>query len=325
MPVDQYIGGIEHAILHLLYSRFFMRAIAYQNNNFKYLEPFSGLFTQGMVCHETYKDEKGKWIAKDEIELVDKKTFVKKGSREKIIVGPSEAMSKSKKNIVDPENVIQNYGADAIRWFILSDSPPNKDVQWSAEGISASFKFIQKLWNLNINIINRKSKKTDKNEDEKLEKYTIKMFFNINKNLENFQYNVVIANFYDIYNNFVIFLENQKVSSDSLRKNFEKVLILIMPILPHFASECLTALNPKLHLENISWPTFSKTLMEDSDCNIVIQINGKKRSLIKLPINSNENFVVEKARQEINVKKYLINHNVKKQIYVKNRLINFII
>ena len=325
MPVDQYIGGVEHAILHLLYSRFFMRAIAYQNNNFKYVEPFSGLFTQGMVCHETYKDEKGKWVGPDEIELVNDKTFVKKGSREKVIVGPAEAMSKSKKNIIDPENVIQNFGADAIRWFILSDSPPSKDIQWSEEGISASFKFIQKLWNLNLNIINRKGKKTDENEDSKLEKYTIKMFFNINKNLENFQYNVVIANFYDIYNNYINFIENQKISTDSLRKNFEKILTLIIPILPHFASECLTMLNSKLNLENISWPVYDKVLIEDSDCNIVIQINGKKRSLIRLPINSNESFVIEKAQQESNVKKYLINNNVKKQIYVKNKLINFII
>ena len=325
MPVDQYIGGVEHAILHLLYSRFFMRAIAHKNSNFKHIEPFYGLFTQGMVCHETYKDEKGNWVSQDEIELVDDKTFVKKGSRVKITVGPSEAMSKSKKNIIDPENVIQNFGADAIRWFILSDSPPSKDIQWSEEGISASFKFIQKLWNLNLNIINRKDKKIDENEDNKLEKYTIKMFFNINKNLENFQYNVVIANFYDIYNNYINFIENQKISSDSLKKNFEKILILIMPILPHFAHECLTALNSKLNLENIFWPIYNKALMEDSDCNIVIQINGKKRSLIKLPINSRENFVVEKAKQEPNIKKYLINNNVKKQIYVKNRLINFII
>jgi leucyl-tRNA synthetase len=278
-----------------------------------------------MVCHETYKDEKGEWVGRDEIELVDDKTFVKKESREKVTVGPSEAMSKSKKNIIDPENVIQNFGADAIRWFILSDSPPGKDIQWSEEGISASFKFIQKLWNLNLNIINRKGKKTNENEDDKLEKYTTKMFFNINKNLENFQYNVVIANFYDIYNNYINFIENQKISTDSLRKNFEKILTLIIPILPHFASECLTILNSKLNLENISWPVYDKVLIEDSDCNIVIQINGKKRSLISLPINSNESFVIEKAKQESNVKKYLINNNVKKQIYVKNRLINFII
>jgi len=325
MPVDQYIGGIEHAILHLLYSRFFMRAIAYGNDNFKYIEPFSGLFTQGMVCHETYKDEKGRWLGKDEIELVDDKTFIKKESREKVIVGPSEAMSKSKKNIIDPENVIQKFGADAIRWFILSDSPPGKDIQWSEEGISSSFKFIQKLWNLNINIISRKNKKMNENQNSKLAEYTNKMFYNINKNLENFQYNVVIANFYDIYNNYIAFVDNQKISRDSLRKNFEKILVLIMPILPHFASECLTMLNPKLNLENISWPVYDKVLMEDSDCNIVIQINGKKRSLIKLPINSDENFVIEKAKLESNVKKYLINNNIKKQIYVKNRLINFII
>jgi len=325
MPVDQYIGGVEHAILHLLYSRFFMRAIAYKNNNFKYIEPFSGLFTQGMVCHETYKDEKGKWLGKDEIELVDDKTFIKKESREKVIVGPPEAMSKSKKNIIDPENVIKKFGADAIRWFILSDSPPSKDIQWSEEGISSSFKFIQKLWNLNLNIIGRKDKKTNENENNKLEKYTVKMFFNINKNLENFQYNVVIANFYDIYNNYITFVDNQKISGDSLRKNFEKILVLIMPILPHFASECLILLNPKLNLENISWPVYDKVLIEDSDCNIVIQINGKKRSLIRLPINSDENFVIEKAKLESNVKKYLINNNIKKKIYVKNRLINFII
>jgi leucyl-tRNA synthetase len=325
MPVDQYIGGIEHAILHLLYSRFFMRAIAYKNKNFKYIEPFSGLFTQGMVCHETYKDEKGRWLSKDEIELVDDKTFIKKESKKKVIVGPSEAMSKSKKNIIDPENVIKKFGADAIRWFILSDSPPGKDIQWSEEGISSSFKFIQKLWNLNLNIIGRKDKKMNENENNKIENYTIKMFFNINKNLENFQYNVVIANFYDIYNNYITFIDNQKISSDSLRKNFEKILVLIMPILPHFASECLTMLNSKLNLKNISWPVYDKVLMEDSDCNIVIQINGKKRSLIRLPINSDENFVIKKAKLESNVKKYLINNNIKKQIYVKNRLINFII
>jgi len=234
-------------------------------------------------------------------------------------------MSKSKKNTIDPENVIQKFGADAIRWFILSDSPPGKDIQWSEEGISSSFKFIQKLWNLNLNIIGRKDKKMNENENNKLEKYTSKMFFIINKNLENFQYNVVIANFYDIYNNYITFIENQKISSDSLRKNFEKILVLIMPILPHFASECLTTLNSKLNLENISWPVYDKVLMEDSDCNIVIQINGKKRSLIRLPINSDENFVIEKAKLESNVKKYLINNNIKKQIYVKNRLINFII
>ena len=152
MPVDQYIGGVEHAILHLLYSRFFMRALSDKNNNFNILEPFSGLFTQGMVCHETYKDPDNNWISPEEIENIDGKKYLKQDRSKLISVGPSESMSKSKKNTIDPENIIANYGADSARLFILSDSPPEKDVQWSEEGIVSSFKFIQKLWKLNEKI-----------------------------------------------------------------------------------------------------------------------------------------------------------------------------
>ena len=156
MPVDQYIGGVEHAILHLLYSRFFMRAIGYKNTNFKFLEPFDGLFTQGMVCHETYKDSKGNWINPNDIETENGKDyFLKSNKNEKIIVGPSESMSKSKKNTIDPEEIINSYGADAVRLFILSDSPPEKDVQWSEQGMQASYKFLQKLWGLNELILKK--------------------------------------------------------------------------------------------------------------------------------------------------------------------------
>ena len=155
MPVDQYIGGVEHAILHLLYSRFFMRAISDKNEKFKFNEPFKGLFTQGMVCHETYKDEKGKWFNPEEVETNDGKSYYLKSDRnKKIVVGPSESMSKSKKNTIDPENIIKNYGADAVRLFILSDSPPEKDIQWSEQGMVASYKFLQKLWNLNQLVLN---------------------------------------------------------------------------------------------------------------------------------------------------------------------------
>ena len=234
-------------------------------------------------------------------------------------------MSKSRKNIVDPENVIKNYGADSIRWFILSDSPPNREILWSDEGISSAYKFIQKLCNLNLNINKRKIATTKNNRNKDLEKYTNKMIFEITKNLENFHYNVVVANFYDIYNNFSDFFSNQEISNESLKVNFEKILILIMPILPHFACECLSKNNSRLNLEKLVWPIFNKALIEDEDCNIVIQINGKKRGLIKLPKNTSETLVAKKAKDEVNVKKYLINNNIKKQIYVKNKLINFII
>ena len=156
MPVDQYIGGVEHAILHLLYSRFFMQALSYKNDDFKLKEPFDGLFTQGMVCHETYKDQNNKWLSPDEVTSEDGKKFYKKDSpSEQVVVGPTESMSKSKKNTIDPENIIKNYGADSVRLFILSDSPPEKDVQWSDQGMLASFKFVQKLWTLNSKILDK--------------------------------------------------------------------------------------------------------------------------------------------------------------------------
>ena len=153
MPVDQYIGGVEHAILHLLYSRFFMQAFSYKNEKFNFKEPFKGLFTQGMVCHETYKDKNNNWLSPEEIISKDGKKYLKDNTSQEIRVGPSESMSKSKKNTINPENIISSYGADSVRLFILSDSPPEKDVQWSEEGIAASHKFIQKLWALNSKIL----------------------------------------------------------------------------------------------------------------------------------------------------------------------------
>ena len=163
MPVDQYIGGIEHAILHLLYSRFFTKGINKFNKNINLNEPFKNLFTQGMVCHETYKDDKGNWLYPDEVSKVDAKKFIKKIDKTKVIVGPSESMSKSKKNTIDPETMINQYGADAVRWFILSDSPPEKDVQWSDTGVLSANKFLQKIWNLNHQISIRKEIKKMKN------------------------------------------------------------------------------------------------------------------------------------------------------------------
>ena len=156
MPVDQYIGGVEHAILHLLYSRFFMRALNFKNDKFKITEPFESLFTQGMVCHETYQDQNKNWLSPDEIETKDGKNyFVKNDPKSSVIVGPSESMSKSKKNTIDPETMIENYGADAVRLFILSDSPPEKDVQWSDQGMVSSYKFVQKFWLLHQKILEK--------------------------------------------------------------------------------------------------------------------------------------------------------------------------
>ena len=211
MPVDQYIGGIEHAILHLLYSRYFMRAIEYKNENFNIKEPFESLFTQGMVCHETYKDENNNWLSPEEVEKVNN-NFVKKNNHAQTVkVGPSESMSKSKKNVVDPELIIKNYGADSVRLFILSDSPPEKDVQWSEQGMVSSYKFIQKLWILHNEIKEKIFKETNENFDNEIDEFTNQTVAKITNNLDKFNYNVIVANMYGTYNYLIDYLKKKKI------------------------------------------------------------------------------------------------------------------
>ena len=319
MPVDQYIGGVEHAILHLLYSRFFMRALGYKNKKFNYIEPFQSLFTQGMVCHETYKNEENKWIYPSEVEKNSEGNFIIKKDKKRVVVGPSEAMSKSRKNIVDPEEMINIYGADSIRWFMLSDSPPERDVQWSLEGVSAAFKFIQKLWKLNNDILNKKDSTSD-TEDLTLRKAVNKTIYNVTKNLDNFQYNVVIANIHEIYNLLCDQLLNNKTSNKTLKNEWEKITMLLMPLAPHLAHECCEKLNKKFY-----WPQYNHKLLKEENCKIVIQVNGRKRGVLEIPVNSKEQTIVKKSKEIDNVLKYLENTEVMKNIYIKNKLINFII
>ena len=235
MPVDQYIGGVEHAILHLLYSRFFMQALSYKNDDFNLKEPFDGLFTQGMVCHETYKDQKNSWLSPEEVHSTDGKKFFKKNNpSEQVTVGPTESMSKSKKNTIDPENIIKNYGADSVRLFILSDSPPEKDVQWSDQGMMASFKFIQKLWILNSKILEKIKNNNEDNKNENITKFTNQLIYKITQNLEKFHYNVIVANLYEMYN-FLIKEVEKPIKKEILIENYKKILILMSPFIPHFA------------------------------------------------------------------------------------------
>ena len=321
MPVDQYIGGVEHAILHLLYSRFFMRAISHENKNFNLKEPFSGLFTQGMVCHETYKDPENNWVSPDEIETIEGKKYLKKDNSKLITVGASESMSKSKKNTIDPENIISNYGADAARLFILSDSPPEKDVQWSEEGIVSSFKFIQKLWNLNLKFIEEIKKEHQKDDNEEISKFTNRLIKKVTENLENFSYNKIVANLHEMYAFMFKALENN-YSKKTLIKNYQNILILMSPVIPHFASECLEILNNK---EKIIWPEYNKNLIQEDEVNIVIQINGKKREIIKSQRGTTEENLLKLVMTNDKLSKYLENNPIRKKIYIKDKLINIIL
>jgi len=320
MPVDQYIGGIEHAILHLLYSRFFTKGIKKCDKNFNLSEPFKNLFTQGMVCHESYKDEKGNWLYPDEIEKVNSKDYVKKTDKTKVYVGPPESMSKSKKNTIDPEIMINQYGADAVRWFILSDSPPEKDVQWSDTGVESANKFLQKIWNLNYLVSVRNDRNSNKAIEEKMVTEINGYINKIDESINDFRFNVSIAHFYQIYKTFKDYL-NLEVNNEILVDNITKIMKLMMPFVPHLSHECLELLNCKI-VNN--WPNVDMDNISN-EIKLAVQINGKTRDIVTIGKDKNQSEVNLLVIKDSKAKKYIDNKNIIRIIFVKNKIINYII
>ena len=321
MPVDQYIGGVEHAILHLLYSRFFMRAINFENQDFKITEPFQSLFTQGMVCHETYKDQDNNWLSPVEIEKVNNKVVKKDNPDVVVKVGPSESMSKSKKNVIDPEDIINTFGADSVRLFILSDSPPEKDIQWSEQGMTSSYKFIQKLWMLNTLVLDEIKKKHSKDDDDEFKKKTNIFINNVTNNLSNFTYNKIIANIHEIHSS-ISKLIKKKYSPKTIIDNYKKILVCMLPVIPHFSNECIELLKDTSELE---WPNVDRQLLIEENINFVVQVNGKKRGLIKANRDISEEELINLIKKNVEINKYIKNQEFKKKIFVPNKLINIII
>ncbi len=321
MPVDQYIGGVEHAILHLLYSRFFMRAISLNNDEIKLKEPFKGLFTQGMVCHETYKDENNNWLSPEEITTTNgKEYFLKEDQSKKVLVGPSESMSKSKKNTIDPQKMIDTYGADSVRFFILADSPPERDIQWSDDGMLTSFKFIQKISNLNDKIFEICKLKESKNNDQ-IDIFTNQIINKANQSLEKFRYNVLIAIFHEIYS-FFRKISEQNENYKNLKDNYKKILIIMSPIIPHLANECLIKFDENI---NLKWPIVDKKYLTKNEKTIVIQVNGKKRNTITIENELDKEELTNLIKSKLLISKYFKDGELIKTIYIKDRLINFII
>ena len=229
-------------------------------------------------------------------------------------------MSKSKKNIIDPEKIITDYGADAARLFILSDSPPEKDVQWSEEGIASSFKFIQKLWTLNTKIIDKIEQNQSEDADNEISKYTNKFLKKVTDNLEAFSYNKIVANLHEIHS----FLSNQikkNYSKDTLIENYQKILIAMQPVIPHFSNECLELIN----VLNVKWPKYDEKIIKEEKINLVIQVNGKKRNLIRIEPDKSEEELFEIIRNDEKIVKYIQNTVIKKKIYIKNKLMNIIV
>tara|TARA_B100001741_G_C16553027_1_gene600524 strand:+ start:323 stop:2905 length:2583 start_codon:yes stop_codon:yes gene_type:complete len=329
MPVDQYVGGVEHAILHLLYSRFFSRALQ-KGGQIKISEPFDGLFTQGMVCHETYKNEKNEWVYPDEvIEEKGKITHIK--SREKIIKGPSESMSKSKKNIIDPEKIITEYGADSARWFVLSDSPPERDINWSESGIQGSWRFCQKIWSLiqnNIDVFKTKNEKnlndiSDKAKELQREVHT--SLSQVTTSIEKFQMNVSVAKIYEMVNHLSKFNSENPKDKSVMKESLEILIRIIEPMTPHLAEECWKIIGKTSDLTTEPWPKVKKDFLIRENTTIIIQINGKKRGEIVIAMNSIEEEVVKQSMKIKNIADIVEGKNIKKQIFVTNKILNLVI
>jgi leucyl-tRNA synthetase len=326
MPVDQYIGGVEHAVMHLLYSRFFMRALkAVKIIDIE--EPFSSLQTQGMVCHQTYTTEDKQWLFPKEV-IKDNNNFFHIDTKKPVFVGRIEKMSKSKKNVIDPQEIISNFGADTARFFMLSDSPPNRDMEWSDTGIDGSWRFLNKLWkfvqNLNAN-----------NNDDKLPKDLSKLnkellrtlnitIKEITKSIDDFHFNNAVASIRSLFNSVLSYNIVDDSDDKIILYTTKKLLILINPMVPHVAEELWATLNNSDMICNQAWPQVDETYLQKDNVEIPIQVNGKMRALINVPYNTNKLDLENMAMKEKNVLKFL-NGLPKKVIVIPNRVVNFVI
>ena len=330
MPVDQYVGGVEHAILHLLYSRFFTRALNKSNQlRLNVVEPFEGLFTQGMVCHETFQNENGSWVYPDEV-IEEGGNLIHISSREKIIKGPSESMSKSKKNVIDPEKIINDYGADAARWFMLSDSPPERDIIWSPSGIHGSWRFIQRVWSLiqkykHVFDLSGKDQDAKKNiENQELLKKIHTHLNDVTNSIEKFQMNVSIAKIYEIVNEISKFNPKEE-DCLAMKESLEILIRIIEPMTPHLAEECWLQTGHVTSLASEPWPEINKDFLLQKTANLIIQINGKKRGELTITVDTKEEEVLKKAMEIKNINSFLKNKKILKKIYIPNKILNLVI
>ena len=266
------------------------------------------------------QDKNGNWLYPDEVTKIDSKNYVNKKDNSKVLVGPPESMSKSKKNTIDPETMINQYGADAVRWFILSDSPPEKDVQWSDTGVASANKFLQKIYNLNYQINSRKEAKIEKLEEEKFKLKINLLIFKIDNSIDNFKFNVAIAHFYEIYNFFKENMNN-KISNKILSESITNIMKLLIPFTPHLAYECLDLLKCKTFN---TWPEVNKDNVFE-EVNLAVQINGKTRDIISVEKDLSENNISKIINKNSKAKKFIENKKVIKTIFVKNKVINYII
>ncbi|MCA3426546.1 MAG: leucine--tRNA ligase [Roseomonas sp.] len=329
LPVDQYIGGIEHAILHLLYSRFFSRAMK-ETGHLSVDEPFAGLFTQGMVQHESYKGADGRWLYPEEVEFAvaadGTRSATVKGSTEAVTIGRVEAMSKSKRNTVDPGAIIAKYGADTARWFILSDNPPERDMEWTEAGVAGAYRFTQRVFRIveaalptlpPAGVLPEEAGKA-------LRRATHRAIATVTEALETFAFNVAVARLYEFANA----IEAAKdAPGGAKREALEMLARLAAPMMPHLAEEVWSLLRPSdaALVAELPWPEADAALLVAESVTLAVQVLGKLRATIEVPVGASEEAIFAAAEAEENVQRALGGKPIKKRIHVPGRVVNFVI
>jgi leucyl-tRNA synthetase len=337
LPVDQYIGGIEHAILHLLYSRFFTRAMK-ATGHLECEEPFAGLFTQGMVQHESYKSADGRWLYPEEVEITANtdgtRSAVVKGSNEPAIIGRVEAMSKSKRNTVDPGAIIGRYGADTARWFILSDNPPERDMEWTESGVAGAFRFTQRIWRLATNAAPALPPPGTPADGatgpaRKLRQATHRTIAAVTEALEGFAFNVAVARIHEFAN--AIGETDTAASAEGMgaarREALETLARLVAPMMPHLAEEVFSVLCPGAGkvVAEMDWPEADPDLLKAETVTLAVQVLGKLRGTIEVAAGAPEAEIFALAEAEENVQRALGGKPVKKRIHVPGRVVNLVV
>ena len=326
LPVDQYIGGIEHAVLHLLYSRFFIKAMN-KLDLINLKEPFKSLQTQGMVCHQTYKNSNNEWIfPKDVIKINEKHFTIDK--KDNVFPGRIEKMSKSKKNVIDPNTIVDSFGSDTARFFILSDSPPQRDMEWTDEGVEGASRFLNKVWQLITahnykDIPYQKIKHSDEN-DFHIFLCTYKTIKNVTQAIENFHFNIAIANIRALFNELNLYKINTHNNKIIFKFCISNFLITLNPICPHICEEAWEILGNKQSISNSPWPKVDLQYFNENNIILPVQINGKRRAEIKIAKSLDSKEVENLALKNRNIVKFL-NKTPKKIIYIPNKIINIVI
>ncbi|MFD0916724.1 leucine--tRNA ligase [Pseudahrensia aquimaris] len=327
LPVDQYIGGIEHAILHLLYSRFFARAMSI-TGHMDVTEPFKGLFTQGMVVHETYGDKDMGWFEPSELRMEDggngRRAF-RLDNGEEVPIGSIEKMSKSKRNVVDPEDIIDSYGADTARWFVLSDSPPDRDVIWTEAGVEGAHRFVQRLWRLVNTIADTENKSGDTQADLALRKAAHKALANVDDMIPSLRYNSAVAQIYTLVNALEAAARAGNVSKPCLHEAIIITLQMIAPMMPHLAEECWATLGFEDLVSATPWPKVDREMLVEDEITLPVQINGKRKGEISVPVDADKNWVENHVLAQDFVQKALSGKEPKKLVVVPGRIVNVVI